>query len=131
MSKSGLWVIAAVAVITLLSLVYMALTYEAPQGTTTVVLPSPTQQQEPDPQPREAEPASNSLPSIRIEPERPAPAGRLRPSGRWRPPPYPPCAIAAHSRLISPVVCLASSLIWDCCEFSCRRNSDIMAIISF
>lgn len=74
MSKSGLWVIAAVAVITLLSLVYMALTYEAPQGTTTVVLPSPTQQQEPDPQPREAEPASNSLPSIRIEPERPAPA---------------------------------------------------------
>ncbi len=73
MAKTGLWIIAAVAVITLLSLVYFALTYEAPQGTTTVVLPAPTQQPE-ETQPREAEPASRSLPSIRIEPERAAPA---------------------------------------------------------
>lgn len=39
MSKTGLWAIAGVAVLTLFYLVYLAATFEAPTGTTTVVLP--------------------------------------------------------------------------------------------
>ncbi len=41
MSKTGLWAIAGVAVLTLLYLVYLAATFEAPQGTTTVAIPPP------------------------------------------------------------------------------------------
>jgi len=70
MSKSGLAVIAGVAVITLLALVYLAITYEPPAGTTTVVLPNPAAQPAAEPEPEEA--PSSSLPRIRIEP-RPAP----------------------------------------------------------
>lgn len=44
MSKSGLWVIAGIAVATLLYLVYLAATFEAPEGTTTVVIPPPAAQ---------------------------------------------------------------------------------------
>lgn len=44
MSKTGLWAIAAVAVLTLLYLVYLAATFEAPAGTTTVAIPPPTLQ---------------------------------------------------------------------------------------
>jgi len=40
MSKSGLWAIAGIAVFTLLYLVYLAATFEPPEGTTTVVLPT-------------------------------------------------------------------------------------------
>ena len=40
MSKFGLWVVAAIAVFTLLYLVYLAATFEAPTGTTTVVVPT-------------------------------------------------------------------------------------------
>lgn len=43
MSKTGLWAIAGVAVLTLLYLVYLAATFEAPEGTTTVVAPAPVQ----------------------------------------------------------------------------------------
>jgi hypothetical protein len=81
MSKSGLWAIVGIAVFTLLGLVYLALTWEAPQGTTTVVLPTPTETAPP------AQPTSSSsgsstssnnntqtLPQIRIQPQQPAPA---------------------------------------------------------
>ena len=44
MSKSGLMVIAGVAVVTLLALVYFAATFEAPQGTTTVAIAPPALQ---------------------------------------------------------------------------------------
>jgi hypothetical protein len=77
MSKSGLWAIAAVAVFTLLGLVYLAISWEAPQGTTTVVLPTPAAEpeapQDPEPNAPGAEPGSN-LPRIRIQPETPPPA---------------------------------------------------------
>ncbi|MBM89213.1 MAG: hypothetical protein CMQ41_12630 [Gammaproteobacteria bacterium] len=72
MSKSGLFVIAAVAILTLLSLVYFALTLEAPGGTTTVVIESPA------PSFQRAEPLESSnqrvlqttpLPQIRIQPQ--------------------------------------------------------------
>lgn len=42
MSKTGLWAIAGVAVLTLLYLVYLAATFEAPEGTTTVAIAPPT-----------------------------------------------------------------------------------------
>lgn len=79
MSKSGLWAIAAVAVSTLLGLVYLAVTWEAPVGTTTVVLPTPVTT-EPEPStPSSSSPAStadanSTLPRIRIQPQQPEPA---------------------------------------------------------
>lgn len=48
MSKLGLWAVAAVAASTMLYLIYMAMTFEAPQGTTTVIIASPVQ---PEPEP--------------------------------------------------------------------------------
>jgi hypothetical protein len=41
MSKAGIWSIAAIAVCTFLYLVYLAVAFEAPSGTTTVILPTP------------------------------------------------------------------------------------------
>lgn len=76
MSKSGLWAIAGIAVFTLLGLVYLAATWEAPQGTTTVVLPAPvTPEPEPEASPSGQSTASSSnLPRIRIQPQQPEPA---------------------------------------------------------
>lgn len=75
MSKSGLWAIAGVAVLTLLGLVYLAATWEAPQGTTTVVLPAPAQPApEPQQQSTNSDSSSQTLPRIRIQPQQPAPA---------------------------------------------------------
>lgn len=71
-SKSGFLIIAAVAVVTLLGLVYLAFTYEAPQGTTTVVLSNPVQAEpeESAVNTPEARPAATSpLPQIRIQPQ--------------------------------------------------------------
>jgi len=82
MSKTGLGIVAAVAVITLLGLVYLALTYEPPQGTTTVILPSPAIEPE-QPAPEETtEPESDSttsLPSIRLQPQAEPPAVAAEP----------------------------------------------------
>ncbi|MBO6658997.1 MAG: hypothetical protein JJ934_19045 [Pseudomonadales bacterium] len=50
MAKIGLWGIASVAVLTMLYLVYMALTFEAPAGTTTVVITPPVQPLEAEPE---------------------------------------------------------------------------------
>ena len=72
MSKSGLYAIAAVAILTLLSLVYFAFTFEAPQGTTTVIIESPApavQTAEPTERPSQNQQASTALPQIRSQPE--------------------------------------------------------------
>lgn len=79
MSKSGLWVIAAVAVFTLLGLVYLATTWEAPTGTTTVVLPAPVEAEPQSSGQSSSAPTSNNdanstLPRIRIQPQQPEPA---------------------------------------------------------
>ncbi len=72
MSKSSLFVIAGVAIVTLLYLVYLAVTFEAPSGTTTVIIeppaPEPVVEEEPEPviQP--------ILPRTQLEPEPEPPA---------------------------------------------------------
>ena len=70
MKKSGLFAIAGVAVLTFLSLVYLAATFEAPQsGTTTVVIAPPVEPaQRQGLSSRVVTPANNSiLPEIRIQ----------------------------------------------------------------
>lgn len=72
MSKSGLWAIAGIAVFTLLYLVYLAATFEAPAGTTTVIVPARTELPVAEPAPT----IRPSLPQTRLQPvpEPPAPA---------------------------------------------------------
>lgn len=78
MSKLGLWVVAAIAVFTLLYLVYLAATFEAPTGTTTVIVPATAAQPVAEPtqalpqtrlQPREEPPAVAATPVIIDAPE--------------------------------------------------------------
>ena len=78
MPKSGVLVIAAVAVLTLLSLVYFALTIDSPEGTTTLVIEPPVSVIEDTPV---VAPASTSatqpnspLPQIRLQPQQEPPA---------------------------------------------------------
>ncbi|HAJ75958.1 MAG TPA: hypothetical protein DCM64_05840 [Gammaproteobacteria bacterium] len=66
MSKAGLIIIALVAVLTLLSLMYFALTFEAPTGTTTVVIQPPALQPA---EPEAPEAITPTLPQIRIQPQ--------------------------------------------------------------
>jgi len=68
MSKTGLKVTALVAVLALLSLAYFVLTFEAPRGTTTVVIPPPVL---PRAEPDAAEAITSTLPQIRIQPQSP------------------------------------------------------------
>lgn len=69
MSKVGLWTVAAIAVLTFLYLVYLAATFEAPAGTTTVVVPASNAQPAREPEPV----VMPSLPQTRLEPrEEPA-----------------------------------------------------------
>lgn len=77
MPKSGVLVIAAVAVLTLLSLVYFALTIDSPEGTTTLVIEPPVSVIEDSPV---VAPASTSatlpnspLPQIRLQPQQEPP----------------------------------------------------------
>ena len=63
MSKFGLWAIAGIAVSTLLYLVYTAFSFEAPTGTTTVVIAPPGLQ------PIVEQPPPSNLPEIRLQPE--------------------------------------------------------------
>ena len=51
MSKIGIWAVAAIAVFTFLYLVYLAATFEAPAGTTTVVVPATVTQPSAEPAP--------------------------------------------------------------------------------
>lgn len=76
MSKSGLYAIAAVAILTLLSLVYFAFTFEAPQGTTTVLIEPPAPTIEPPEsaeRPSQGQQPPTALPQIRIQPEADSP----------------------------------------------------------
>ena len=76
MSKSGLYAIAAVAILTLLSLVYFAFTFEAPQGTTTVLIEPPAPTIEPPEsaeRPSQGQQSPTALPQIRIQPEADSP----------------------------------------------------------
>lgn len=72
MPKLGLWAVAAVAVSTMLYLIYMAMTFEAPQGTTTVIIAPPVQ-----PEPQVTQPSANPersvLPQSIFRPESAAP----------------------------------------------------------
>jgi hypothetical protein len=60
MSKIGIWAVAAVAVGTMLYLIYTAATFEAPQGRTTVAISAPLQAQ--------PEPAAAATPAERTSP---------------------------------------------------------------
>jgi len=70
MSKLGLWVVAAIAVFTLLYLVYLAATFEAPTGTTTVIVPATNLQPTSEPAPVVAP----RLPQTRLQPRDEPPA---------------------------------------------------------
>ena len=68
MSKSGIWAIAGIAVLTFSYLVYLALAFEAPTGTTTVILPTPSA--------ASAQPAPRPVP-VRLTPSAPAAAASV------------------------------------------------------
>lgn len=70
MPKLGLWVVAAIAVFTLLYLVYLAATFEAPVGTTTVIVPATAMQPAAEPAPV----ITPSLPQTRLPPREEPPA---------------------------------------------------------
>ena len=70
MSKLGLWVVAAIAVFTLLYLVYLAATFEAPTGTTTVIVPATSVQSVVEPAPV----ITLTLPQTRLQPPEEPPA---------------------------------------------------------
>ncbi|MDC3362053.1 DUF3014 domain-containing protein [Gammaproteobacteria bacterium] len=72
MSKAGIWSIAAIAVCTFLYLVYLAVAFEPPRGTTTVILPTPAAEIEviePRPVPTRITPsAPAAAASVEVEP---------------------------------------------------------------
>ena len=70
MSKIGIWVVAAIAVFTLLYLVYLAATFEAPTGTTTVIVPATAVQSVAEPAPV----ITPTLPQTRLQPQDEPPA---------------------------------------------------------
>ena len=70
MSKFGIWVVAAIAVFTLLYLVYLAATFEAPTGTTTVIVPATAAQSVAEPAPV----ITPTLPQTRLQPREEPPA---------------------------------------------------------
>ena len=73
MAKSGLFVIAAVAILTLFSLVYFALTVDSPEGTTTLVIEPPVSVVEnsptSSPSPAPSTQPNSPLPQIRLQPQ--------------------------------------------------------------
>ena len=76
MSKAGLLTIVGIAVLSLLVLVYLAITWDAPEGTTTVVIdpPAPAPPAAPTANTNTSSPSSSVLPQIRIQPQQqPAP----------------------------------------------------------
>ena len=72
MSKAGIWSIAAIAVCTFLYLVYLAVAFEPPRGTTTVILPTPAAEIEviePRPVPTRITPSTPAAAaSVEVEP---------------------------------------------------------------
>jgi len=75
MSKLGLWVVAAIAVFTLLYLVYLAATFEAPTGTTTVIVPATAVRSVAEPAPV----ITPTLPQTRLQPREEPPAAAATP----------------------------------------------------
>ena len=77
MPKAGVFAIAAVAVLTMMSLVYFAVTFEPTEGTTTVVLQPPVlprpEVQTPEQPAASSQQNSSPLPQIRIQPQPAAP----------------------------------------------------------
>lgn len=78
MSKSGLLTIIAVFVVSLLGLVYLAATWDSPEGTTTVVIAPPVAPQANEEEPESpgsgaSRPANSVLPQIRIQPQQEPP----------------------------------------------------------
>ena len=73
MTKSGFLVIASVAILTLLSLVYFALTVDSPEGTTTLVIEPPVSVIENSPTVAPSRPTATQpnspLPQIRLQPQ--------------------------------------------------------------
>ncbi len=94
MSKSGLAIIAGVALVTLLGLVYVAFTFEPPEGTTTVVIPPPALQ------PAQVEAVPAPTPASAPEPE-PRPVEQVLPRIQLQPEPEPP-AVAAAEPVVAP-----------------------------
>lgn len=82
MSKAGLWAIAGIAVATLLYLVYLAATFEAPVGTTTVAIPAPNLQP--------------------LQPETETQAPRRLPTSQLAPAPEPVTANTAQPAVVAP-----------------------------
>lgn len=70
MSKFSIWAIAATAILTLLYLVYLAATFEAPTGTTTVIVPATVTQTVEEPTPG----IQPNLPQTRLPPAAQPPA---------------------------------------------------------
>ena len=72
MSNAGIWSIAAIAVCTFLYLVYLAVAFEPPRGTTTVILPTPAAEIEviePRPVPTRITPSTPvAAASVEVEP---------------------------------------------------------------
>ena len=80
MSKAGLLIILLVFVASLLGLVYLAATWDSPEGTTTVVIAppvAPTPESDETETPSSNRPSNSVLPQIRIQPQQepPPPAG--------------------------------------------------------
>ena len=77
MPKAGVFAIAAVAVLTMMSLVYFAITFDPSEGTTTVVLQPPVspiaEVQTPEQPAVSSQQNSSPLPQIRIQPQPVAP----------------------------------------------------------
>jgi hypothetical protein len=67
MSKFGIWSVAGIAVLTFVYLVYLAVAFEAPTGTTTVILPTPAAESAelaPRPVPSRITPSTPAAPAI-------------------------------------------------------------------
>lgn len=81
MSKTGLLTIISVAVLSLLGLVYLAATWDTPEGTTTVVIAPPV---EPTPvtetETPSSRPVNSVLPQIRIQPQQEPPPQAAEPT---------------------------------------------------
>lgn len=68
MGAKSILVIAGIAVVTLLYLVYLGATYEPPEGTTTVIIPPPEPQPlRPEPEPSRPSPPQTSRPQAPVE----------------------------------------------------------------
>jgi hypothetical protein len=116
MSKLGLWAVAAVAASTMLYLIYMAMTFEAPQGTTTVIIAPPVQS-EPEIASPSADTERSVLPRSIFRPE-PEPAVAAEPEIADLPveveiPQAEPVATVSESAVRLPSLNASDSFVFD------------------